>query len=139
MIELVRIHRFHDAQIIGMPCEKWQTVGNPLPALAVLLEGILAGQHLWHSLDKSELLASEEGLRAVLPIEFDKLGLVVKEFQLAGAAGHVQVDHTFGLGRKMGLGRLPGIRRVLRQNGTGCGGLRLAGQPQARETERSIP
>ena len=70
-------------------------------ALAVPRELAARAQQLGVALDEGEPLALDERLRERLAVELLQLRLVVEQLELAGPAGHEQVDDALGLGREM--------------------------------------
>src|SRR5690606_995356 len=86
-VELVRLYRLDEADLVDDPLEVRQPVGNPLAAFSRPVEGELRPEHLRHALDEGELFALEELLRALLAVELGEFGLVVEEFELARRAG----------------------------------------------------
>src|SRR6185369_5354823 len=74
--------------------EMWQTVGDPVPALPMLMERILRTHQLRNAGDKGEALPRQQRSRTILPIEFDQLRLIFEQLQLAWGTRHVQVDHS---------------------------------------------
>jgi hypothetical protein len=62
--------------------------------------------------DEGIALAADDGGWERLAFEAGELGFVVEEFELAGCAGHEQVDDAFGLGGEVGLARKEGGRRI---------------------------
>ena len=97
VIELIRVHRFNEAQIICHGGELRESIRDPSSALAVLLELKLRAEHFRNTLDKGELLAFKKLFGAILAIEFFQFRLVVEKFVLGWRAGHVEVDDALGL------------------------------------------
>jgi hypothetical protein len=94
VIELIGSHRAHEAQLVDVFGDVWNAIRHPRPALPHLLEWILRSQHLGYAADEREVLSLEERLRAILAVLFRELGLVVEHLEVAGSAGHVNVDHA---------------------------------------------
>ena len=83
-----------------------QQVRDPGAALAVLLEFPLGAQQLRRLLGErvheGEALARHQRIGNRLAVVFLELRLVVEQFELAGPAGHEQVDDVLRLRRKVG-------------------------------------
>ena len=70
-----------------------------------------------------EPLPLDERLRNRLPVQFDELGLVIEQLQLARPARHEQVDDVLGPRRKVRrLGRERIRKRGIRSAECGVGG-----------------
>jgi hypothetical protein len=74
-----------------------ELLGEPLAALAVLLELEDSPEHLGDATNEGEALALEKLLRAVLARVLLKLWLVLKELQLRRRPGDLQIDHRLCL------------------------------------------
>src|SRR5262249_61045560 len=70
------------------------------PTLAVLPKLVWRSQEFRMPFDEREALVFEQLVRARLHVLFDEFGLVVEQLLLRRRAGHVQVNHILGLGRK---------------------------------------
>ena len=134
VVELVGPHRFDEADLVDDFLEMGQPVGDPLAALAGLVEGELRAEHLRHALDEGELLAFEVFLRALLAVELGEFRLVVEELELARRAGHVQVDHALCLRSEVGEIGHQRIRWILLQDGA----VALRSEPQPAEADRAV-
>jgi hypothetical protein len=111
VVELVGVHGLEQAHLVDHLRKEGQVFGHVGPRLAVLLELRLRTEHFGHALDEGKAFARQEGVGAVLPVEFVQHGLVVEHFQLRGGPGHVQEDHPFGPGRE--------VRQAQARGGTG--------------------
>ena len=110
MIDAVGDAGADDAEFIGHLCGVRQPVGDPQPALTMLLPLALVGEQ------RSAAFAhrGDDGAEAVrqgLPLEFSQQRLGVKKIELAGAAFHEEEDHAFRLAH---LVREPGRLRHAR-------------------------
>ena len=137
VIELVGVHRFDDAEFVGGFCEEGETVTEPLAALAVLLEGVLVSEHFWDALDEGELFACEERGWAIAAVESGEVGFMIEEFELAGAACHVEVDDAFGAGGEVGRGGAEWLGGVVAWGGGGAG-VGTGAEPEGGESERAV-
>src|SRR5438046_1625949 len=95
-----------------------------LSALAVRTEGALRRVESWIAarlVHEGEALAFQQGRRDGLAIQFAERGLVVKQFELARPAGHVEVNDALDSGWEVGLlgshrvGSILGRREVAAQ------------------------
>ena len=84
VVELIGVHRFDHAQIIGMLVEMGNRIGHPHPRLSILPEGSGGSHQLGSSRSEGEHLALDELVRAVLIRPLDQLGLVVPQVQGGG-------------------------------------------------------
>ena len=111
VVELIGVHRFDHAQIIGMLVEMGNRIGHPHPRLSILPEGSGGSHQLGSSRSEGEHLALDELVRAVLIRPLDQLGLVVPQVQVRRRSGQMDVNHPLGLGgvmRVSGKQRIPG-------------------------------
>ena len=118
MIELVRVHRTDHAHLIGDGVKVRAGVAHPDAAFAVLRKGTRCAHELGHPGGEGEAPAFENRVRAVLPAALHELRFVVKQVEVRRRSRHVQVDHAFGLRRKL---RLLRRERIVRR----CTGSRL--------------
>ena len=72
------------------------------------------GPFLREGIHEGKALALDERLGNGLAIQLLELGLVIEQLQLAGPAGHEQIDHTPGPGREMSF---PGRQRIGERGG----------------------
>ena len=110
MVEVVGMHGFDDGQVVRNLGEKGEPIGKLGPGLSVLGEGKAWAEDRGIRLDESIALALDHRGRDGLALDFLELGLVVEELELAGKAGHEQIDHPLGLdGKRMksGLSEAP--------------------------------
>ena len=105
VVELIRVHRLHDCDVVGDFLEVRDGVAHPESALAVLLEGARGTHELGHAGREGEGATFEEGVRTILGAPFYELGLVVEDIQVGRATGHVQVDDALGLSLEVRLAR----------------------------------
>ena len=105
VIELIRVHRLHERDLVGDLLEVRHGVAHPESALTVLFKGTRATHELGHAGGEREGAALEERVRAILSAPFHELRLVVEDVQVGWAARHVQVDDALGLGLEVRLAR----------------------------------
>ena len=101
VIKLVRTHRFDETQIVDLPFEMRQSVGNPLPALSCLMKRILRAEQLRDAVDECEAFSDEEGGWAILAVEAGQFGFVFEKFELAGGSRHMEIDDALCSRRKL--------------------------------------
>src|ERR1700727_79842 len=101
MVELVGTHRLDQAKVVDVFFQVWQAVRYPLAALPCLMEGVLRAQQLRDTADKSKPFARQKRSGTLLTVEPGQIGLVIEELQLAGCAGHVQVNNPLGAAGKL--------------------------------------
>jgi hypothetical protein len=83
------------------------------------------------------LFACEERGRAIAAVESGEVGFRIEEFELAGAASHVEVDDAFGAGGevwRVGAQWLGGVVAGV------CGGAGVGAgtEPESGEAERAV-
>ncbi len=105
VVELVRLHRLDHGEVVDHARQMLPELAELDARLAVAGERERRAQHVGHARDEGEPLALEQLLRAGLAVVLAERGLVVEQVELAGRAGHVQVDDVLG---PCGQGRLPG-------------------------------
>jgi hypothetical protein len=116
VVEEVGLAGLDEAQLVGDRRGVRQHVADPGAAGAVLLELLVVTEEV-HAVARAherEPLAFDEAGRDGLAVEFVELRLVVEKLQLAGAAGHEQVDDALGFGLVM---RRLGRERIGRRSG----------------------
>jgi hypothetical protein len=101
VIDLVRVKRFHHADVVRHRAEIWQQLRKLQSALPVALEFELRAREFQISADEGEALALGQFLRAFLSIHLLQQRLVVEQIELRRRADHVQVDDVLRLRRKM--------------------------------------
>ena len=104
VVDRVRRHRAHEAEVVRHAAEMRQQLGKLHLALAVFCEAkhrSLAHQFL--PLELRELLSLRERLRHRLPVHLRELWLVIKQLQLRRPARHREPDHAFRLLRQRQL------------------------------------
>jgi hypothetical protein len=97
VVELVRLHRLDDADVVGDGGEMREDVGDLGATLAVPGEGEARAEHGGVGADEGVALAADDRWREGLALELGELRLVVEEVELAGGAGHEQVNDGLGL------------------------------------------
>ena len=70
VVELIRVHRFDEAQIIGNGGKVREAIGYPSTALAVLFKWELSSKHFRYALNEGELFTFEKFFGAFLAVEF---------------------------------------------------------------------
>ena len=112
MIELIRVHRPDDGDVIDDLGQVRQFVGQLRAALAVSRKAKPRPQHGGIALDKGVTLIADHRGWQRFALELFQLGLVIKQLQLARCAGLEKMNHPLGLGRKVGarprLAKRPG-------------------------------
>ena len=116
VVEEVGLAGLDEAEVVGNRGRVREHIAHPCSALAVLLELLVMAEevHAVARAHEGEALAFDEAGGDGLAVEFVELGLVVEELQLAGAAGHEEVDDALGLGLMV---RRLGCERVGRRHG----------------------
>ncbi len=99
VIELRRLHRLHDGDVVGDGGQVRQEVGDLLARLAVPAEVEWRAEDLGCALDEGEALALDDLGRNVLPVVLAQGGLVIEEVELRRRARHEQEDDLLGLWR----------------------------------------
>ena len=120
MVKLIGGYRLQEGQIVHGVRQMGKVFAEPGPTFSVLGESGLGGKHFRYAADERKFFTLQERGRTVQPIEFKQFGFVVKEFQLGGRSGHMQVDHRFCLAsklRKFRRQRIGGIKQVGRCSG----------------------
>ena len=112
VIELIRVHRPDDGDVIDDLGQVRQFVGQLRAGLAVSRKAKPRPQHGGIALDKGVTLIADHRGRQRFALELFQLGLVIKQLQLARCAGLEKMNHPLGLGRKVGarprLAKRPG-------------------------------
>ena len=102
MIDLFRIHRANDRDLIGQGGDVGKAVANHHAILPVAGEWEGGTFHLeFRSLELSDLFAFGEGLGHGLSMILFQCWLIVEGFQVGGPAGHTKVDDPLNFGRIM--------------------------------------
>ncbi len=109
MVELFRVHRTDDANVINHRRQPRQQLADPLAAFTVTLVLEHRSQHLGRAFDEGESFAFQVFLGALLPVEFFQRRLVLKQLQLRRRTRHVQVNNRFRCGWNpiFGIGSMP--------------------------------
>ena len=102
VIDLLGLHRADDADVVGDAADVGQIIADRLLRLPNLLK-VDCGpkQSSFLALQLRDRLAFGERLGHRLAVHFGELRLVVEQFQMRGAAGHAQEDHSLGFLGKM--------------------------------------
>jgi hypothetical protein len=106
VVELVGVHRLHDAQIVGDILQIRPQLAHFDPGLAMPRKLVWRAQHFRPAglqVDKRQPLLlqnRQQVVRAGLQVVLDQLGLIVPQIVLRRRARHVQVDHPFHFGRQ---------------------------------------
>ena len=101
VVELRRLHRTDDGDVVGDLREMRQQLRDLRARLSVLLELERRAQQLRPPLDEREPLALDELLRDVLPVVLHQRRLGIEQVDLRRRAGHEEIDDALGLGREM--------------------------------------
>ena len=101
VVELVRRHRFHEANVVNHLGKLRQTIRDPGPALPVLLEGELRAQQLGSTLNERKALSGQILLRTIQTIQLLQFRFVIEQLELARGSGHVQENDALRLRRKL--------------------------------------
>ncbi len=110
MVELRRMHRFHDRDIVHNRREMRQKGRKLRPALAESPELVWRAEKFRYALNEREPLSLDQVLGAWLPVEPVQRRLAIEKIQLRRAARHEQKDDVLGLRRKMRSLRCQGLR-----------------------------
>ena len=131
VVELVRLHRPHDAQLIRHRGGERQHLRDFRARLTVALELEPGPQHRRVRTDEGVPLARDHRRGQRFTLHLRQFGLVVEQVQLAGRPRHEQVDHPLRLRREMGLpgGQRVGLRRRTRPAAQARQGHRAQTQP----------
>ncbi len=110
VVDRLRVHRPHDAQLVDDPGGVRQQLAHPRPTLAVLRElehrgrhrkGVLAGRHA------GETLTTSNGVGQLRPAKTGELRLVIEKIHLRRRARLKQVDDPPGAGHEVRQRRQP--------------------------------
>src|SRR5256885_5326552 len=102
MIDLLRMHRANDADVIRDGRNVRKEVRNVLAGLAVFLEAReRPASFQCRILQLSELLTLGERFRKRLTINLLQLRFVIETFQMRRSARHAKMNDAFGTDRKM--------------------------------------
>ena len=88
MVELRRVHRAEDGDVVGDRGQVRQELRHLGPALAVLGEAIGRAEQAGRAADEGEALALEELFGGVGAVQLGELRLVVQQVDLGGRARH---------------------------------------------------
>ena len=109
MVELVGVHRLDDGDLVDHLGQVRQHLRELGAALAVPGELEPRTEHGRVGPDKRIALTADDRGRERFAFELGQRGLGVEEIELAGCAGHEQVDHALRLGcevRRFGRQRI---------------------------------
>src|SRR5215813_13612429 len=101
VIELCRVHRADDRDVVRVSGQVRQDVRYLLAGLAVLFELERRAEQSRRAFDEGEPLAFDVFIRAWLAVEFAERRFVVEQVERRGRAGHKQIDDMFGFRREM--------------------------------------
>jgi endonuclease/exonuclease/phosphatase family metal-dependent hydrolase len=111
VVDLLRVHRLDETEIVHDRGRVWHQIADPGARLAVLCELELRGHEregCLHRRHRRQPLPLPNGRRKVAAGDFRELGLVVEEIEVRRPARLKQVDDTFGARGKMRQARRPG-------------------------------
>ena len=103
MIESVRVHRTHKADVVRDSPELRHQLGQFHAALAVPVEGEFARHDLRRGLDEGKLQVLGHGLRQGLAMMLLERGFRIEEFVLARPSLHEHEDDVLRLGLEVRL------------------------------------
>ena len=112
MIELIRVHRAHNGDVIGDFGKVRENFGHFLSGLAAPAELVRRAQQLRLALDEGELLPAQVRVGTRLTVVLDELGLVIEQVQGRGSTRHVQVNDTLCSPRLVRAARSERIGRI---------------------------
>ena len=112
VVELGRLHRTDDGDVVGDLREMRQKLRDVRARLSVLLEPERRAQQFRPPLDEREPLALDELLRDVLPVVVHQRRLGIEQVDLRRRAGHEEIDDPFGPGREVQGPRCALIQRL---------------------------
>jgi hypothetical protein len=115
VVELRRLHRFDDGDIVDHRRQMGEQVRKLRAALAVTCKGMRRAQQFRRSFDEREPLALDDVLRNRLAVVLIELRLVIEQVELRGRAGHEEEDNLFGFRREVRRPYRHGIGRRLRK------------------------
>ena len=102
VVELRRVHRADDRDVVGNRREMRQQLGQLRSRLAVSLERERRPEQPRRALDEGEALALRNELRRdLLAVELLQRRLVVEEIELRRRAGHEEIDDLLRLRREV--------------------------------------